>query len=116
EFSLSDLNEIVNNAHILVVLDGFDEVADAPTRAAIVKQVSAAARRLHDQTRSTRIIVTSRPSAFANSPGFSADWAHLELQSLSQHGIQEYASKWMDAKAMPERQREQFRSILVNRL
>jgi hypothetical protein len=53
-------------------------VADVETRKLIVKEISKACARLETTTRSIQAIVTSRPAAFAKSPGFpQGEWTHL---------------------------------------
>ena len=79
----NDLLDFLVRAHSVIVLDGFDEVADIPTRARVVEEICAAADRLEAHALSLQIIVTSRPAAFANSPGFpEEDWVHMELNDL----------------------------------
>jgi hypothetical protein len=45
-FSASDLISIAKNGHISIVLDGFDEVADVPTRRRVVDEITKAAIRI----------------------------------------------------------------------
>ena len=90
-----DLLDFFIRAHSVVILDGFDEVADISTRARVVEEICAAANRLDAQALSLQIIVTSRPAAFANSPGFPEDdWVHLELNDMKWPNITAYKDKW----------------------
>ena len=90
-----DLLKFFADAHSVIVLDGFDEVADITTREKIVDEICTAAARLDAQAHSLQIIVTSRPAAFANSPGFPEDdWIHLELKDLKRSNIAAYQKKW----------------------
>lgn len=101
DFSSADLAAFFKGAHILIVLDGFDEVADRKTRSRIIEEVSAAAERISGLVESAQFIVTSRPSAFANSPGFSEEeWAYLELQDLKTDHIKSYSKKWTQARSL----------------
>jgi hypothetical protein len=116
-FSVSDLATFAKASHLLIVLDGFDEVADIPTREQIVKEISRAAIRLDAASRSLQIIVTSRPAAFAKSPGFSRkDWSHLSLQSMDLDQINEYANKWMTARYLSPQEKAEFRTVLSQKL
>jgi hypothetical protein len=116
-FSVSDLAAFAKASHLLVVLDGFDEVADIPTREQIVKEISRAATRLDASSRSIQIIVTSRPAAFAKSPGFSRrDWRHLSLKSMDLPQINEYANKWMTARYLTSQEKTEFREVLSQKL
>ncbi|HVB25981.1 MAG TPA: hypothetical protein VNG51_28840 [Ktedonobacteraceae bacterium] len=71
-FSVSDLHTVAKLSSLLLVLDGFDEVADISKRQEVVTEVTTCAKRLKTIAASLQVIVTSRPAAFANSPGFSA--------------------------------------------
>lgn len=100
-FTADDLIATLHGSNILIVLDGFDEVADVEIRKAIVREVREAATRIEANAASSFIIVTSRPSAFANSPGFSKhDWQHIGLVDLDQNTIFAYADKWSEANAL----------------
>lgn len=75
-----DLIAFLKNSHVVIVLDGFDEVADVYVRARIVDEVNQAAARLEVHSRSIQFIITSRPAAFSSSHGFREDqWTHLKL-------------------------------------
>ncbi|NLS72515.1 NACHT domain-containing protein [Bradyrhizobium brasilense] len=116
-FSVSDISAVARVSHLLIVLDGFDEVADIPTREQIVKEISRGATRLETTSRSLQIIVTSRPAAFAKSPGFSRkDWTHLSLRSMEIAQINEYADKWMRARHLTQQEKADFREVLVQKL
>ena len=90
-----ELLQFFTLAHSVIVLDGFDEVADISIREKVVEEICATADRLGAQAHSLQIIVTSRPAAFVNSPGFPEDdWIHLELKDLKRKNIFEYREKW----------------------
>ena len=117
EFSASDLLAVCRTAHISIVLDGFDEVADVPTRRRVVEEITKSAARLEAHGRSIQVIVTSRPAAFANSPGFPlGNWVHLEIQSMTPSQIDEYSKKWMIARNLPSRERSEFAALLAEKL
>ncbi|MER9893252.1 NACHT domain-containing protein [Mesorhizobium sp. M0119] len=117
EFTSSDFIAIIRNGRVSIVLDGFDEVADIPTRQKVVEEIMRSAARILAHQRSTQIIVTSRPAAFANSPGFpETEWLHLELQSMTPKQIDEYARKWMAARHLPTRERREFIALLKEKL
>jgi hypothetical protein len=117
QFSVSDLAAVARKSHLLIVLDGFDEVADVETRKLIVKEISKACARLETTTRSIQAIVTSRPAAFAKSPGFpQGEWVHLTLHSMTIEQINEYAEKWMTARQLPFSEQEKFRQVLKEKL
>ena len=116
-FLVSDLSAVAKVSHISIVLDGFDEVADIPTRELVVREISKASIRLEPTCRSLQVIVTSRPAAFAKSPGFSQnEWQHFSLQSMSTSQINEYAQKWMTARQLSQKDRTDFQQVLDQKL
>ena len=116
-FSVDDLNAVSRTSQIVIVLDGFDEVADIRLRNQIVSEVSDAATRIAEAAISSQIIVTSRPAAFANSPGFPREeWAHLQLLPLTPSVIESYALKWLDGRSSDRHERRGVLSVLQEKL
>ena len=96
-----DLLQFFERSHSVIVLDGFDEVADIATRENVIDEICRAAQRLDAHAKSIQIIVTSRPAVFANSPGFPEDdWVHLELKDLRRDNIEAYKDKWIKAQGL----------------
>ena len=61
--------------------------------------------------------MTSRPAAFANSPGLrETDYPYFHLESLTRNAIEEYAEKWMKARKLPGRESAEFRRTLKEKL
>ncbi len=117
EFSATDLVTFAQTARLLVVLDGFDEVADPLLRNKIVKHVSDAYVRLHESALAVQFIVASRPTAFANSPGFpAAEWAHLNILSLTRHEIGQYTQKWLSAMKISGQKQSDIIQVLKSKL
>ena len=117
KLSPSDLLDFFVRAHSVIVLDGFDEVADIETRARVVEEICAAADRLDAQALSLQIIVTSRPAAFANSPGFpEEDWIHLQLNDLKRPNITAYKEKWGEAQDLTDTEKESLTATLEEKL
>jgi hypothetical protein len=69
DFSTDDLLAVAKISSILLVCDGLDEVADIATRKQVVDEIVRGVQRLQANAASLQTIVTSRPAAFANSPG-----------------------------------------------
>ena len=112
-----DLLEFFMRAHSVVILDGFDEVADIATRARVVEEICATADRLDAHALSLHIIVTSRPAAFVNSPGFPEDdWVHLELNDLKWLNIKVYKEKWSEAQDLTPSERNALTATLEEKL
>ena len=112
-----DLLDIIEHSHCVIVLDGFDEVVDIDTRTKLVSEICRASARLDAHARSMQIIVTSRPAAFANSPGFPEnDWVHLELRDLRRKNIREYKSKWVGARDLNKQEGDTLSATLEQKL
>ena len=121
EIAVGEIIEFLANSHSVIVLDGFDEVADIGTRERIVTEICSAAERLsvsvEDQQKSMQIIVTSRPAAFANSPGFPEDsWTYLELRDLRSKNIEAYKDKWISAQNLNKEEGDLVSSTLNDKL
>ncbi len=115
--SQNDLLDFLARAHSIIILDGFDEVADIRSRVRVVEEICAAADRLDAHALSLQIIVTSRPAAFANSPGFPEDdWVHLELNDLKRSNIKAYQIKWAEAQDLTKDEKEALASTLEEKL
>jgi hypothetical protein len=116
-FSTADLNAVVKTSHIILVFDGLDEVADIDKRHEVVNTIHSGSRRLKGHALSLQVIVTSRPAAFANSPGLpESDFPRYYLDSLNKQLIDEYANKWMNAKKLDQRDRSEVKKILRDKL
>ena len=101
QITADQCTQILQRTHSVIVLDGFDEVAEISTRTTLVEEIRGAAARFDAQGISALIIITSRPAAFASSPGFPEDeWNHLELIDLKTQTILMYKDKWMDAQRL----------------
>lgn len=117
EFEVSDLYAIVKISSILIVLDALDEVPDRESRKELVEVVEEGIDNLSDHAASMQVIITSRPAAFANSPGFSpSKFEYYELSALTREHIEEYAEKWIKARRVDERSASDIRMILREKL
>ncbi len=116
-FDVADLHAVGRISSLLLVLDGLDEVADISKRADIVREVGAGVNRLRTGTASLRVVVTSRPAAFANSPGFNEkEYPHYSLDSLRAGQMIAYGERWIKAKRLDGRDARDIRSILKEKL
>jgi len=116
-FSVDDLISLAQVSPMLVMLDGLDEVADITTREEVVREVVSGINRLKANAPALQAIITSRPAAFANSPGFPEKlFPHFELNSIDRKSIDEYADKWMNARRLNPRERGDVLRILKSKL
>lgn len=117
EFTVNDLLEVVKLSSILIVLDGFDEVADIEVRQEIVSIISRCINRLNENAISLQVIITSSPAAFSNSPGFPDEhYPHFELDAINRFLINQYADKWAKAKKLDKIEDKNIKRILNEKL
>lgn len=117
EFSVSDLQAVIQPSSILLVLDGLDEVADLARRKEVIQEVTIGVARLREVSASLQVIITSRPTAFGPALGFNEKFfPHLELHSLSQTLILEYAEKWLTARRLKQSEAATVRKILRQKI
>lgn len=103
-FTVDDLHAVISGRDLVLVLDGLDEVADIDVRRRVVEEVEATIGRLQSSTGSLQVLITSRPAAFANSPGFPEDrFFYLTLTSLPGSLIEKYSTQWVQARGLDDR-------------
>lgn len=116
-FSVSDLQAVAKLSALLLVCDGLDEVADIARRREVVEHISRGVNRLQEIAASMQTIVTSRPAAFANSPGLPEDaFTYLHLLSITRALIDEYATKWLRVRKLEGKEASDVRRILRDKL
>lgn len=112
-----DLIGFLAKSHSLIVLDGFDEVADISMRTEVMEEICKASERLGAHALSLQIIITSRPAAFANSAGFpERDWIHLELKDMAWSNIETYKNKWLESREFPTAEAEKISAVLETKI
>lgn len=114
-FEVADLAAVAEQTPLLVILDALDEVADLPSRAAAVAEVTAAAARLTGT--GARIVVTSRPTALPGAPALdpSVFW-HVSLKSMEPRLALDYAARWARVWRLSEERAAEVRQVLASRL
>jgi hypothetical protein len=117
DFLVTDLHAVTRLSAILLVFDGLDEVADIATRREVIEEIRKGIKRLDDVSLSLQTIITSRPAAFANSPGLpEEEFRYLNLGSITRSLIDEYAEKWLKARKLDSRDAADVRRILKGKL
>lgn len=102
-FSVSDLLAVAHTGPVLLVLDGLDEVADVSDRKLVVDHVEEGLAALEEVAQSLQVVVTTRPPAFASSPGFSQkNFTYTTLTSLTTDLIVEYTKRWAKARRLDD--------------
>jgi hypothetical protein len=117
KFDVADLLAVARTGPILLVLDGLDEVAEISDRKLVVEMVNDGLAALEEVAESVQVIVTTRPPAFANSPGFSTrSFQYTVLASLTTDLIIEYTKRWAQARRLQEDELTEALSILDAKL
>ena len=117
EFSADDLLAVLRVSAVLIIFDGLDEVADIQKRQEVVNEIVKGVQRLEANAASLQTVITSRPAAFANSPGMPQDeYPHLQLLSLTRSLINQYADRWLRAKNVDSRESSAFKEVLKEKL
>lgn len=116
-FDISDLHAVFRLSAVILVLDGLDEVADIKRRAEVVDEIKKGVGRLQSIAASLQVVVTSRPAAFANSPGFpEKNYEYFSLDSVTYKLIGLYAEKWLKARRLKEQESSVIKKILREKL
>ena len=116
-FTTDDLVAVFKISSVLIVLDGLDEVADINRRHEVVEEIMKGIQRLEANAASLQTVITSRPAAFANSPGMPPDrYPYFHLASLTQSQINQYADKWLRVRHIDGKEASYFRKTLKEKL
>ena len=116
-FSVGDLLAVCSISAVLLVFDGLDEVAEIPRRREVINEIVAGVNRLEENASSLQTVITSRPAAFANSPGLPDNlYPYYQLGSVTRGLIDEYTDKWLKARKLTGREAADVRRILKERL
>lgn len=117
EFSPSDLLAMAKYTALLIAFDGLDEVADISIRQQVVDEIVSGVERLEENAISLQVVVTSRPAAFANSPGLpEGKFPYYQLDALTPSLVHEFSEKWIRARRLAGRDIANLKKILKNKL
>lgn len=116
-FESYDLLASLSNAPILLFLDGLDEVAEIAKRRDLIDAVTSGLRRLDSHDLDVQVVATSRPAAFANSPGFTDDlFSYWLLRDLPLKLVMKYSEQWLVARELEPADADDVRAILGAKL
>lgn len=117
EFSTSDLIAIFKLSPVLLVFDGFDEIANITVREEVIDFINKGINRLSENSKSIQVIITSRPAAFSESVGFSIDkYPHFELSEITHSIIEEYVEKWIEASGLNSKEGSEIRGLVKEKI
>lgn len=116
-FTVDDLALAHSESPVLLCLDGLDEVAEISLRDRIVEQSSEAIERIRNSCPSLQVVITSRPAAFAKSPGFHRTrFPTFNLLAITPELAVAYGERWGEVKKLPEEERAHVRHVLATKL
>jgi hypothetical protein len=116
-FTSSDLVAITKFSSILIVFDGFDEIANVKIREEVIDFIDKGVIRLSENSKSLQVIVTSRPAAFSNSVGFPVKtYPHFQLSNITNKTIDNYVKKWIKASKLNEREASDIKKLVNEKL
>jgi hypothetical protein len=117
DFNATDFQAIIKASSVILLFDGLDEVAEISQRKDVVEEIVRGTKKLKELAASLQTVVTSRPAAFANSPGMPKDtFTYFRLGSLTKPLINDYAEKWMKCRRLNDREKNEIRNILKYKL
>lgn len=117
KFDVSDLIAIAKSSSILLVFDGFDEIADLKVRETVIDFINSGITRIQENARSLQVIITSRPAAFSDTIGFSVDtYPHFELTDVTPKTTKEYVNRWIKASRLDNRESLEIRRLVDEKL
>lgn len=117
DFTSSDFLSICKHSAILLVFDGFDEIADLKSRAKVIEFIDKGINRIKANSKSIQVIITSRPAAFSDSVAFSTDsYPHFQLTDINPDIINEYVSKWVAAGKLDSRDSAELKRLVTEKL
>lgn len=115
--TISDIISIMKESAILIVFDGFDEIANIQSRKEVVEFINKGVNRLSQNSKSLQVLITSRPAAFADAIGFSIeDYPHFELTDITSQTINEYVDKWINASQLNRRESIEIKKLVDEKL
>jgi hypothetical protein len=117
EFKSNDFLEIAKLSPILLVFDGFDEIANIKVRGEVIDFINSGITRLSVNSKAIQVIITSRPAAFSDSVGFSIDhYPHFELTDITPQIISEYVDKWIKSSKLGTRDANELKKLINEKL
>lgn len=116
-FNTDDLNSILKHSSVLLVFDGFDEIADLKIRRDVIDFINKGINRIKENSKSIQIVITSRPAAFSDTIGFSVDeYPHFQLCDITLKTTKEYVDKWIKASRLDSREAAEIRRLVDEKL
>jgi hypothetical protein len=116
KFQIEDIFAIIKNHPILIVFDGFDEIADVKIRQEVIDLIDRGIERLKAHTKFIQVLITSRPAAFSTSSFPIDTYPHFELTDITPACTKEYVDKWIKANKLGDREGNEIRKLVDEKL
>lgn len=117
DFTTNDFVAICRHSAVLIVFDGFDEIANIKLREEVIEFINKGINRIEENSASLQVIITSRPAAFSSSVGFSTDiYPHFELTDVTPSIRKEYVEKWIKSRRLGSREASEIRKLVDEKL
>jgi hypothetical protein len=115
--SAEDVQSLLARYHVLLVLDGLDEIPDPDLRSIVVDEINAAAARMGawGRIRRFQVLVTARPNASGLAEPDQDMFQTLRLEPLTPALQGEFISRWCDASDIHGRARRDIRRTFLSR-
>ncbi|GCE20928.1 dsDNA nuclease domain-containing protein [Dictyobacter kobayashii] len=107
----SDIQEIMHSKKTLVIFDGLDEVTEVKLRQRVLDLIEDFLDRISLLHMDVQLMATSRPTGYSDQFNPAIFW-HLELQPMATTTVQEYTSRWAEAKVPSEEERRRVKDTL----
>jgi hypothetical protein len=116
-FERNDFIAICKLSPILLVFDGFDEIANLKIREDVIDLINKGLDRINENSLSVQVIITSRPAAFVDSVGFAVEkYPHFELADITPAITKEYVEKWIKASRLDSREGAEIKRLVQEKL
>ena len=116
-FRVDDLMAVSRKSPLLMIFDGFDEIANSAVRKSIIELIDKGLNRLSEIAISIQVIITSRPAAFSSSLSFnSSNYPHFELTDINKSTIDNYVKKWVKANRLNSRESQEIKRMVDEKL
>ena len=116
-FDVADVQAVFSDNHILLALDGLDEVGDLNERDAALESILAGLNRLDAVATAVQVVLTTRPDSLAGPETFPPQgFELLQLCPVGDFLIDLYAKRWMDARRLEPRERQELLTTLETQL
>jgi len=117
KFDADLLDDIVVESPTIFIFDGFDEIADPADRGRVVRAISEFGQRLTAIGARSQLVITSRPSAYTATSGFSTkQFSHLSLGPLPPRIAIEYMERWAKARHLDKEELIDLHTVFTAKL